>query len=142
MITRNRADFTKQEGGSVELSLRVSTSSVQMALCLQSGRRVYATVVAWRLGQSQRYGPKVSLRTNRPGAGNRSPPIKFQRSRFRQPDQRLCKRNCAGGAKQGRQTQVAGYHVGESDWTLFDLAFIMPTENYIQTRGLRAHPKR
>ena len=89
MITRNRADFTKQDVGSVELSLRVSTSSVQMALCLQSGRRVYATVVAWRLGQSQTYGPKVSLRTNRPGAGNRSPAIKFQRSRFRQPAQRL-----------------------------------------------------
>ena len=142
MITRNRADFTKQEVGSEELSLRLSASSVQMALCLQSGRRVYAIVVARRLGQSQRYGPKVSLRTNRPGAGNRSPAIKFQRSRFRQSAQRLCKRNCGGGANHKLQTQVAGYHVGESDWTLFDLAFIMPTENYIQTRGLRAHPKR
>ena len=31
---------------------------------------------------------------------------------------------------------------GETDWTLFDLTFIMPTENYIQTRGMRTHPKR
>ena len=56
MITRNRADFTKQDVGSEKLSLRVSTSSVQMAPCLQSGRRVYATVVARRLGQSQTVG--------------------------------------------------------------------------------------
>ena len=30
---------------------------------------------------------------------------------------------------------------GKSDWTLFDLTFIMPTKNNIQTRGKRDHPK-